>query len=419
MTAEANAGGAASRNFRRLFQAQDFAWLLFVITLLATAPETNYNAEILLLVIGAFQIVEPRLKLFASRRGQLMSIALKLIFSYLLVGWTHGVDSYYYSIFLVPVVSAATTFGFWTVVFVTAVAAASYLSFLLPIYIPDWSAYVPPEGGLASYLALHISFFALIAFLVFDQARAKRQEIERTKESNRNLQKAQASLRRSERLAALGQLTAGLAHELRNPLGTIKASAEMLNQKSVLETPQIATEMASYIESEVDRMNQLVTSFLNFARPLELHPVTGDLRQIVADIVKQQAALAATKDVRLVTAIDSEAAEFMFDPGLLAMALSNLVQNAIQASAERGEVRIGAVRSGEQVHIAIEDHGGGISAQNLENIFNPFFTTKPGGVGLGLAIVAKVVDEHQGKIAAESEVGKGTTFRISLPVGTA
>lgn len=409
---------------RSLFQAQDFAWVLFVGTLLLTAPETNYNATILLVLIGVFQIIEPRLRLFASTRGQLMSIALKLIFSYLLVGWTHGVDSYYYSIFLVPVVSAATTFGFGTVLLVTALAAVAYLSFLLPIYIPDWSSYVPPEGGLRSFLSLHISFFALIAFLVFDQARAKRQEIVRTKEaadrlaeSNKSLQEAQASLRRSERLAALGQLTAGLAHELRNPLGTIKASAEMLNQKGVFDTPQIAVEMASYIESEVDRMNGLITSFLNFARPLEIHPVIAELKEVVSELVRQQTPLAVSRNVNLTVAIEPAASRFLFDPALISIALSNLVQNAIQASASGKSLDIGASRSGDKVEIVVRDEGEGISSQNLENIFNPFFTTKPDGVGLGLAIVSKIVDEHQGKIITTSEVGKGTTFRISLPAG--
>lgn len=413
-----SAGEVPGRGFRSLFHAQDFAWLLFVGTLLVTAPETNYNATILLIVIGAFQIIEPRLRIFSSSRGQLWSIVLKLAFSYLLVGYTHGVDSYYYSIFLVPVVAAATSYRFAMVLLFTGIASLAYLSFLFWI---NWSIYVPPEGGLVSLLSLHVSFFALIAFLVFDQARAKREEMTRTEEaalrlseSNRNLQQAQASLRRSERLAALGQLTAGLAHELRNPLGIIKASAEMLNQKSVLEKPQIATEMASYIESEVDRMNGLITSFLNFARPLELHPVMADLNEVVAELARRQSTPAASRNVSLKVEIAPEASHFLFDPALLSIALSNLLQNAIQASRPGGTITIRATRSQDEIEILVADQGEGISAQNLENIFNPFFTTKSNGVGLGLAIVSKIVDEHQGKISATSEVDKGTTFRITL-----
>ena len=218
-------------------------------------------------------------------------------------------------------------------------------------------------------------------------------------------------------MAALGQLTAGLAHELRNPLGTIKASAEMLNQKSTLAQPEVMTEMASYIETEVDRMNGLITSFLNFARPLEIHPVrladfsTLTLRRCCA--IKRR--LLRPEASHLTSAVRPDAAQFSFDPALLGIALSNLVQNAIQASPAGSTVNVSAVRIDGQIQISVEDQGEGISPQNLENIFNPFFTTKAEGVGLGLAIVSKIVDEHQGKIVTTSTPGQGTTFRIILP----
>jgi len=401
-------------SLRNYFRAQDFAWLLFIGALLAATPETNYDATILLILIGAFQIIEPRLSVFASPRGRLFSLVLRLLFSYLLVGYTHTIDSPYYTIFLIPVVSAATTYGFAAVLVVTLIASLAYLSFLLPIFI-DWNTY-PPRDELLSTLCLRVSFFAIIAFVVFEQARARRQEMARTKEaadrlteSNKSLLLAQASLRRSERLAALGQLTAGLAHELRNPLGIIKASAEMLNQ------PQVMAEMAAYIETEVDRMNGLITSFLNFARPLEIHPQMSDLNAVVTDLIRSQAPLAASKNVTLQTAIAPAAANFFFDPAVLSIALANLVQNAIQASPAGATVTIGANAVDDRIEITIEDHGGGISAQNLENIFNPFFTTKPEGVGLGLAIVSKIVDEHDGKIITTSTVGEGTIFRVTLP----
>ncbi len=145
--------------------------------------------------------------------------------------------------------------------------------------------YLPP--GQISLMCLRVSFYAIVAFVVYEQAKAKRDEMARTQEaaerlaeSNRNLRLAEASLRRSERLAALGQLTAGLAHELRNPLGTIKASAEMLTKESTRSRPEVMSEMAGYIGSEVDRMNGLVSSFLDFARPLQIRPVKADLRTV-------------------------------------------------------------------------------------------------------------------------------------------
>jgi signal transduction histidine kinase len=416
------AGGETSprtsvKRRRYIFRAQDL-WLLFIAALIVTLPEANYNAFILLPIIGVFLILEPRVKLFSSRRGQVISIILKLLLSYLLIGWTHGIDSYYYPIFLIPVISAATTFELLGVISVTAVACLAYFSFLLPVFV-NWSL-LPADQ--VSVMSLRAAFYAIVAFLVYEQAKAKRDEMKRTQEaaerlaeSNRNLRRAEASLRRSERLAALGQLTAGLAHELRNPLGTIKASAEMLTKETARSRPEVMSEMAGYITSEVDRMNGLVSRFLDFARPLQIRPVKADLRSVLEDVARLEAELANGREVEIAVRIGPDAASFQFDPDLLKLALSNLVQNAIQASAPGQKVEIGAESKGDHVMILVSDHGEGIQPQHLENIFNPFFTTKPHGVGLGLAIVAKIVDEHQGRIQVFSEAGAGTTFEMTLP----
>jgi two-component system, NtrC family, sensor histidine kinase HydH len=405
-----------------LFRAQDFAWLLFVTILIVTAPETNYDALILLPLIGAFQITEPRLTLFSSRRGQITSIVLKLVLSYLLIGYTHGRDSYYYPIFLIPVVSAATILELSGVILVTAIACLAYFSFLLPIFVDYDGFRLPPDQ--ISVMSLRASFYVIVAFLVYEQAKAKRDEVKRTQnaaerlaESNRNLRRAQASLRRSERLAALGQLTAGLAHELRNPLGTIKASAEMLTKDSTRTRPEVRSEMTGYIVSEVDRVNGLIASFLDFARPLHIRPLAADLHAVIDDVVRQQSDLARSRNVRLSVRMAEGPLSFVFDPDLLKSAISNLVQNAIEASSPEQSVEIRAERRDENVMIFVSDHGEGIQPQHLENIFNPFFTTKPHGTGLGLAIVSKIVDEHQGRINVFSEAGTGTTFEVALPQG--
>jgi signal transduction histidine kinase len=420
MTDENTNGGEAIARRPSWFRPQDFAWLLFVAILITTAPETNYNATILLPLIGAFQIIEPRLRLFASPRGQIASIILKLILSYLLVGWSHGIESYYYAIFLIPVVSAATIFDLTGVIVVTAIACLAYFSFLLPIYF-DYSQFLLPPDQIR-LMSVRVSFYAIVAFLVYEQAKAKRDEMQRTQEaaerleqSNRSLRQAQASLRRSERLAALGQLTAGLAHELRNPLGTIKGSAEMLMKHTVQSRPEVMSEMAGYIGSEVDRMSGLVSSFLDFARPLQPRPVNGDLRPVIDEVVRQQSEAAARADIKVLIEMSEEALTFAFDPDLLKVALSNLLQNAIQASAEGQAVSIKAADARENVMIFVTDHGHGIQKEHLETIFNPFFTTKAQGIGLGLPIVSKIVDEHRGRINVFSEVGKGTTFEIALP----
>jgi two-component system, NtrC family, sensor histidine kinase HydH len=418
MSEAAMVNGKSAFKRANVFQAQDFAWLLFVIVLIATAPETNYNALILVPLIGAFQIAEPRLMLFSSRRGQITSIVLKLVLSYLLIGYTHGADSYYYPIFLIPVVSAATILELPAVILVTAIACAAYFSFLLFV---DTSFLAPDQ---IKIMSLYASFYAIVAFLVYEQAKAKRDEVQRTQEaaerlaeSNRNLRHAQVSLRRSERLAALGQLTAGLAHELRNPLGTIKASAEMLTKDSTRCRPEVMSEMTGYIVSEVDRVNGLIASFLDFARPLHIRPIAADLHAVIDDVVRRQSDLARSRDLTLSVRTNDGPLSFLFDPDLLKSAISNLVQNAIEASAPGRTVEIRAENRDEAVMIFVTDHGEGIQPQHLENIFNPFFTTKPHGTGLGLAIVSKIIDEHQGRINVFSEAGRGTTFEVTLPKG--
>lgn len=389
-----------------IFQIRDVAWLLFTVWLIVADPETNYNATIVLAIMGAFQIAEPRLRVFSSRRGQIASVALKLILCWLVMGYTHSIDSFYYLIFLIPVISAATTFEALGVTVVTAIASLGYFAFLLPIFI-DWSTYVMPPG-LISLMFLRICFYAIVAFVVYQQAKAKRKEMERTK-------LAEATLRRSERLAALGQLTAGLAHELRNPLGTIKASAEMLAKPSTRQRPEVMAEMAEYIGSETDRMNGLVSSFLDFARPLKLHAVQAELRPVLEDISQSLSDTAHNRGVAISIELHPEPLSFTFDPALLRIALANLVQNAIQASAPGSRVEMRAEERGDNILIFVSDHGEGIRPQHLENIFNPFFTTKSGGTGLGLAIVSRIVDEHHGRVTVFSQPGAGTRFELTLP----
>lgn len=405
---------------RRLLQVQDFAWLLFTAGLIAADPETNYNAIIVLGAIGAFQIAEPRLRVFSTPRGQIVSIALKLLLCWVLLGYTDTIYSFYYLIFLIPVISAATMFGARGVAVVTAIASLGYFAFLLPIFFNRQKYEMPPE--LISIMCLNACFYAIVAFVVYQQANAKRKEMRRTElaaerlaASNRELRKAEVSLRRSERLAALGQLTAGLAHELRNPLGTIKASAEMLAKPSTRERPEVMSEMVEYIGSEVERMNGLVSSFLDFARPLKLHATQADLRPILDDVLRRLSETAQSRGVAVTTRLREGPFSFEFDPDLLRIALSNLTQNAIQASAAGKAVEIRAEERGSNVLLFVSDQGEGIQPQHLENIFNPFFTTKPEGTGLGLPIVSKIVDEHHGRVTVFSEPGAGTTFELTLP----
>jgi len=256
-------------------------------------------------------------------------------------------------------------------------------------------------------------------------AEARRRQFEKTKavadqlaEANRNLQQAEEAVRRSDRLAALGQLAAGLAHELRNPLGTIRASAEMLN-RSIASENEVAREMAGFISSEVDRTNSLVTRFLDFVRPLELRPAPADLAQVLDRAVAMVEREAAARGVTVYKNYSPDIPPFPLDAELMERVFYNLLANAGQATAPGGAVTVKTRPADGNAEISVIDRGEGIEPKLIDTIFNPFFTTKPDGVGLGLAICSKIVDQHGGKIAVESEPGKGSVFRVYLPMAEA
>jgi signal transduction histidine kinase len=248
------------------------------------------------------------------------------------------------------------------------------------------------------------------------QTRQSRRTAKQLAEANEHLRQAEEAVRRSDRLAALGQLTAGLAHELRNPLGTIKTSAEMLH-RTVSAENDVAREMAGFISSEVDRTNSLVTRFLQFARPLQLRLETADLAQAldraVAMVEREAPGISIYKNY------EPGIPPFLFDAELMERVFYNLALNAAQATAAGGAITVKTRVGGGFAEIAIIDRGAGIDSQHVDSIFNPFFTTKPQGVGLGLAIVSTIVDEHGGKITVESEFGKGSVFRVFLPMDRA
>src|ERR1035438_3565776 len=187
--------------------------------------------------------------------------------------------------------------------------------------------------------------------------------------------------------------------------------------RNVAAENEVAREVAGFITSEVDRANSLVTRFLQFARPLALRLDNADLAHMldraIAAVEREATGIAVYRNYA------PEIPPFPFDAELMERVFYNLVLNAAQATPPGGTVTVKTRAEGRIAEIAVIDRGNGIGAAQMKDIFNPFFTTKPEGVGLGLAIVAKIVDEHGGKIAVESEPGKGSIFCVSLPMDPA
>ena len=398
--------------WRSYVRPQDFVWLLLFSALAAFSPDRSPEVFVLLAALGLVQVAETRI-------GALASLILKLALCYLLIGVSGGVSSSFYLILLLPVISGATSFGLAGAAAVSLAACAVYLSFL--IFLRE-DQFIPEDQVLE--LVLRSIFLPVVGYLTYELARANQTEKQKAQQvaeelaqANRSLQEAQAEVRRTERLAALGQLTAGLAHELRNPLGTMKTSAELLARK-VSQENEIAREMAGFIASEVDRTNSLITRFLDFARPqhlkLETADITGMLDQAIARFEREQKDTGT--DVSIFKNYSPDVPPVRFDAQLMERVIANLLTNAAQASRPGGVVTVKTLSGGNEVEISVIDRGSGIDPKNLENIFNPFFTTKPEGIGFGLAIVSKIVHEHGGRITVTSTRGEGSVFRIFLPL---
>jgi signal transduction histidine kinase len=400
--------------WRRYVRPQDFVWLLFFTALAVFSPERHPVTLAALLALGAVQVLEPRL-------GAIPSVVLKLALCYLLIGYGGGISSSFYLVLFLPVISAATSFGLIGTTISSLAACAMYLSFLFFLG-PDLEIDDERE------LILRVVFLPVVGFLTNQLAEANRNETrksqaaaEKLAEANRHLEEAEAQVRRADRLAALGQLTAGLAHELRNPLGTLKTSAELL-QRKVAADNEIAREMAGYISQEVDRINSLITRFLDFARPRNLRLEKTDLHAMLDRAIQlfDREKSGAAASVTVFKNYSPDVPPVRLESELMEHVITNLLTNAAQASPSGAVVtvktRLADTAEGQKAEIAVIDRGSGIDAKHLENIFNPFFTTKPQGVGLGLAIVSKIVDEHGGQITVESTPGEGSVFRVYLPV---
>jgi two-component system sensor histidine kinase HydH len=228
------------------------------------------------------------------------------------------------------------------------------------------------------------------------------------------LRRLQEQLRRNERLSALGNLAAGVAHEIRNPLSSIKGFATYLAGKVQGQDREAARAMVQ----ETDRLNRVVSELLEFARPGELKLQDEDLGGVVDRALRLARADVAGKGVAVEFRPGGMLPPIPLDPERMTQALLNLFLNAVQAMDQGGTLRISATPDREAgiVSLRIEDTGHGMPPEVLADIFNPYFTTKPSGTGLGLAIVHRIVEGHGAAIKVESAVGRGSVFTIELPM---
>jgi signal transduction histidine kinase len=257
------------------------------------------------------------------------------------------------------------------------------------------------------------SFTGILA----SRERAQRQKLEgttaRLTEVYRELQESFEQVKRAERLSAVGQLSAGLAHEIRNPLASLAGAAGILKRGAADER---RAECVEIIEKECLRLNHLLSQFLDFARPRPPRHHTVDLAGLLESVVElaAHAQPARAVPIRLEVAPDVPALDC--DPAQIHQAILNLLLNAVQASPDAGEVVVAVQPHDGGISIEVRDQGTGLDESIMDSIFDPFFTTKENGTGLGLSIVHQIAGQHGGTVTAEPNFPRGTVFRMTLPL---
>jgi two-component system, NtrC family, sensor histidine kinase HydH len=246
------------------------------------------------------------------------------------------------------------------------------------------------------------------------QAVALRETSHRLRQAHRELQENFETMKRAERLYALGQLSAGLAHEIRNPLASIEGAAAVVQRDS--ESEGRRREFLDIIRKESRRLNRLLTSFLEFAKPRQPAMETVEIASLLDSVIVLAQHAEDTGRLELRKDIQQGLSTIECDPEQLKQVLLNLVMNAIQAMPQGGTVVLAARRNETMVTIDVQDQGQGINNDNLDRIFDPFFTTKETGSGLGLSVAHQIISKHGGRLTIKQNSPHGVTVRISLPL---
>ena len=230
-------------------------------------------------------------------------------------------------------------------------------------------------------------------------------------------------LHRSDRLAAVGQLAAGVAHEVRNPLTAIRSTMQYLGQSFAEEAKR---DLVEELIEEVDRIDQTISDLLSLTRPSEFKPEEFDLMALVDQTIRLVDIQARKQAVDITVQSAEESLQISGDPGQLKQVFLNLILNALQAMKDGGEIAVSVRRESQsltsaepsRVRLDIVDSGPGIPRESLKAVFDPLFTTKSDGTGLGLAICHGIIERHEGEIEIDSKLGEGTRVSVQLPIAT-
>jgi len=319
----------------------------------------------------------------------------------------------YQRFYYVPIILAAYWYGTAGGLLAAVLSAVAYAPHIHGVWAHNPPYTVSQYAEIVVFLLLGGSV-GLISSYQCRLTRRYRDAAASLAEANEELRASQEHLRRAERLSALGEIAAGLAHEIRNPLAGVKGAIEIIASRATPGTPE--AEFAAIASKEIGRLDTLVSEFLAYARPRP-----PELRETQLDaLVSHVAALLRPEAERAGVTVDverrSDLPAVRVDPEQLEQVIFNVTLNAIQASLPGGRVTIQERREGDEAVVEIADHGPGIAAEHLDRVFEPFFTTKERGTGLGLAISQRIVAAHHGALEVRAARPSGTIVRIRLPL---
>jgi len=318
----------------------------------------------------------------------------------------------YQRLYYIPIIAAASLFGLRGGLVASAFASLAYI----PHIALQWQ-HIHPDYALNQYA--EIVLFNAVGGVTGALADRNRRARVRSERMASELQKAYVELRQTfeqllqaERLAALGELSAAVVHEVRNPLAAIKGAVEIIEDALPPDSPR--REFAEIAKQEVDRLDRLVKEFLRFARPPKPATAPADINEIVnsvGSLIEQRAVL---QNVRIELRLGSNLQLVTVDSEQIKQVLLNLAINALQVMPEGGALQFRTSRADEAVVVEVEDEGGGIDPAIASRIFDPFFTTKEKGIGLGLSVCYKIAQQHGGLLTV-SNTNSGAIFRLAIP----
>ena len=342
--------------------------------------------------------------------GIAVATALHYLTSPSLILWHELFQRLYY----LPIIYAAIYFGWRGGLVASTCSALCYI----PHILMAWQHEMP--GYAMNQYAEIIVFFLVgtVTGVLADLGRKQRMELEETSEElakvNRDLQDSFEQIKRADRLSAIGQLSASLAHEIRNPLASIDGAANLI------ESPQTSEEMRrgslAIIHKEIQRLNRLLTNLLDFARPRPPEFQAVEPGRLLEAIINLAGHSAQQKGITIRKDVPPSVPAFECDPEQMKQVVLNLAINAVQAMTAPGEIVLAARQYDSSVLISVRDQGPGIDDQDLDKVFNPFFTTKEAGTGLGLSVVYQIVTQHGGTVTTARNPDRGMTFSLVVPL---